>query len=173
MTPEQTAPADLPDTEAVAEFMRAFDQTVRTVPTADISEDERLLRARLVLEEAIEFVTAMGCVAITSGHDQVGLDTEVLLGPGKSIDLVEATDALADLVVVVKGSALTLGVPLDDAFDVVHETNMAKMGPDGRPIRDGGGKVIKPAGWQPPTERLRALLREHGWIGSGDDVATV
>ena len=156
----------LPDTRAVADFMDTFGQTIRTTPTADISDEERLLRARLVLEEALEFVAAMGCVAATTGHDLVTkADTAVFLDPtpGAGIDLVEATDALADLTVVTKGSALTMGIPIDEAFEVVHTTNMAKADPvTGKPIKRDDGKVIKPEGWVGPTEGLRALLRDAG-----------
>lgn len=150
----------LPDSAAVADFMRAFGQTVRTSPTVDISDEERLLRARLVFEEALEFVEAMGCVVSTPGHDLVEKDTVTVdLDPHGAIDLVETTDAIADLIVVTKGSAHTLGVPCDAAFDIVHETNMAKLDPHtGEPIRRADGKVIKPEGWVGPTEKLRALL---------------
>lgn len=152
----------LPDTDAVAAFMDAFEQTVRTTPTADIPEDERRLRVALVVEEALEFAAAMGCTVRTPDPD--GLipvkGTIVEIDPNaEGIDLVEATDALADIIVVTKGSALTLGVPVDRAFQIVHGTNMAKLGPDGKIIRrPEDGKVLKPAGWVPPTDAIRALL---------------
>lgn len=152
--------AALADTVAVAEFMTAFGQTVRTSPTSDVTNEERLLRARLVFEEALEFVEAMGCIVSTPGHElvekhSVSVDIDI----DASIDLVEATDAIADLVVVTKGSAHTLGVDCDAAFGIVHATNMAKLDPHtGAPIRREDGKVIKPAGWVGPTEKLRQLL---------------
>ncbi|WP_349238414.1 hypothetical protein [Nocardioides sp. InS609-2] len=145
--------------------MHAFGQEVRSTPTTDITPDERALRARLVLEEALEFVEAMGCDATVDDVDVTKDSVTVEINRDVETDLVEATDALADLNVVGKGSALTLGIPVDDAFRIVHRTNMAKLGPDGEPIRRDDGKVQKPEGWQPPTQALRDLLLERGWAG--------
>lgn len=156
----------LADTAAVAEFMSTFGQTVRTVPTTDITPEERVLRARIVLEEALEFVEAMGCDVVESdGYSPVTKSSVLVeINPGKDIDLVEATDAMADLDVVVKGSAHTLGVPVDAAFQIVHGTNMAKA-PGGVVLRREDGKIQKPEGWVGPTENLRALLVDSGWTG--------
>ena len=154
----------LADTAAVGQFMRAFGQEVRTVPTADVDPNERLLRGRIVLEEALEFTDALGLVVTTPGHDIVAKGTvTVEIDPDKDVDLVETLDATTDLIVVVKGSAHTFGLPVDDAFEIVHASNMAKLGPDGKPIRRADGKVLKPEGWVGPTEGLIALLRERGW----------
>lgn len=153
-----------PDTAAVAAFMNAFGQPVRTTPTDDLPADEAELRVRLVVEEAIEFADAMGYSLIAPGGAVVGKKDFEVVATGNGIDLVESADALADLTVVVKGSAHTLGVDLDSTFIAVHETNMAKMDPvTGKPIRDARGKVTKPEGWQPPTEAITALLVEDGW----------
>lgn len=150
----------LPDTDAIGEFMAAFGQTIRTAPTTEITREERVLRARLVVEEALEFAEAMGCTVTTPDGSVVGAKSVAVdIDPDRDIDLVEAADALADINVVAKGSALTLGIDVDAVFEIVHATNMAKLGPDGRPIRrESDGKVLKPAGWQPPTEAIRALL---------------
>lgn len=139
--------------EYVREFHETFGVTVRDVPTTDITPDERLLRARLVLKEALEFVEAMGCVL----QDGPGLFNEVIpsvmvvLDHGAKIDLVEAADALADLDYVVAGSALTLGIPHGAVVREVHHSNMSKLGADGKPIyREVDGKILKGPGYSPP-----------------------
>ena len=153
-----------PDTAAVAEFMTAFGQAVRTIPTDDLDPTEAELRVRLVVEEAIEFANAMGFNVVAPGGAVLGKKDFEAVATGAGIDLVESADALADLTVVVKGSAHTLGVDLDSTFIAVHATNMAKMDPvTGKPIRDARGKVTKPEGWQPPTAAITALLVEDGW----------
>jgi hypothetical protein len=43
---------------------------------------------------------------------------------------------------------------------------MAKA-PDGVVIRREDGKVLKPEGWEPPTEAIRAILVRAGWRGGG------
>lgn len=164
-TPIRTFP--YPDTNAVATFMDAFDQPVRTTPTDDISEAEAELRVRLVVEEAIEFAIAMGFTITTKDGHPVGKKSFEAVPQGTGIDLVEAADALTDLIVVTKGSGHTLGIDLDSTFIAVHETNMAKMDPvTGKPGRDARGKVTKPPGWVPPTEAIRALLLADGWTPS-------
>lgn len=134
----------------VATFMRAFGQKVRTTPTADITEHERILRVRLVMEEALEFAAAMGFdVFVEPGHKGEEHDLQ-LSDTGNGVDLVEAADAIADILVVTYGSGNTLGIPTADVFHEVHRSNMDKLGPDGQPIVREDGKVIKPEGWQKP-----------------------
>lgn len=75
-------------------------------------------------------------------------------------DLVEAADALADLLYVVHGAAVSFGIDLEPIFEEVHRTNMAKSGGP----RRGDGKILKPAGWQPP--QIRPLLEQQGAVWS-------
>lgn len=64
-------------------------------------------------------------------------------------DLPAVADALADIVYITYGTALSLGVDLDRVLAAVHKSNMAKRVPG--PARLGAhGKVAKPAGWKPP-----------------------
>lgn len=65
-------------------------------------------------------------------------------------DLVELADAMADLIYVIVGMAVTHGIPLQEVFAEVQRTNMAKF-PDGKVLRrPSDGKVMKPSNWQPP-----------------------
>jgi len=56
----------------------------------------------------------------------------------------EVAKELADLLYVVYGTAEELGIPLEDVFDVVHESNMSKVWPDGEVHYNEFGKVLKP-----------------------------
>lgn len=38
----------------------------------------------------------------------------------------------------------------DESFRRVHEANMAKLGPDGKPAFGPTGKIVKPDGWAAP-----------------------
>lgn len=159
------------DTEDILDFMKAFGQPVRDTPTGDISEEERLLRARLVLEEALEFVEAMGCgLRIENGrytYYATAQDLGVVSNPRGKVDLIEAADALGDIIYVAKGSAHTLGVPIDDITGVIHWANMAKLDPTtGQPINDEFGKVIKPEGWVAPNEQIREMIEALQKVGS-------
>ena len=63
----------------------------------------------------------------------------------------EHLDALIDLIYVTIGAGVALRHDMQGAWNEVHRTNMAKLGPDGKPIiRESDGKVQKPEGWLPP-----------------------
>jgi len=57
---------------------------------------------------------------------------------------------LADLRYVSDGTAVSLGLPIDAAFDAVHESNMSKLSGDTLPPIDKHGKFPKGPYYQPP-----------------------
>ena len=63
----------------------------------------------------------------------------------------EALKELADLVYVCYQYAENMGWFLDEALDRVHQSNMSKLGEDGRPIYRDDGKVLKGPNYEPPT----------------------
>ena len=125
--------------EKVKAFQRAFSLPVLDKPT--IPADRVELRLSLIAEELVELREA-----IAAG------------------DVVEVADALGDLAYVVYGMAAEFGIDIDACIRVIHAANMAKLGPDGKPIINDGvmrpdlpvGKVLKPAGWSAPD--LREVL---------------
>jgi predicted HAD superfamily Cof-like phosphohydrolase len=65
-------------------------------------------------------------------------------------DLVEISDAIADLIYVLIFMALCYGIPIKEVWEEVAKTNMAKF-PGGVVLRrEGDGKIMKPPGWVPP-----------------------
>lgn len=50
---------------------------------------------------------------------------------------------LADLLYVVYGAAVFLEIPLEEAFEEVHRSNMSKLGADGKPVLRKDGKILK------------------------------
>lgn len=77
---------------------------------------------------------------------------EELVDAAEAGDIVEAADALADLVYVLLGTASVWGICLDDVFAEVHRSNMTKRGAP----RDKNGKITKGPNYEPPNIR-RAL----------------
>lgn len=119
--------------QMVAEFRHHFGLPVRSRPApldADLD-----LHGKLLAEEVSEFLIAV-----------------------QDRDPVEVLDALGDIMYVAYGAALDCGFDVDAAFEVIHASNMAKLGPDGKPIKDEHGKVRKPVGWSPPDLRSLAGL---------------
>lgn len=55
---------------------------------------------------------------------------------------------LVDLLYVTYGTLVYLGVDADEAFRRVHESNMSKLGKNGKPIRRADGKVLKGENYQ-------------------------
>jgi predicted HAD superfamily Cof-like phosphohydrolase len=111
--------------ELVSAFTKAMDQVYDQEPDVETA----MLRQRLIMEEAKEV-------------------TQELLRP--VINKVALTKELADLLYVVHGTAVAFGLPLDVAFNRVHDSNMSKLGPDGKPIYRDDGKVLKGPNYQPP-----------------------
>jgi predicted HAD superfamily Cof-like phosphohydrolase len=58
---------------------------------------------------------------------------------------------MADIQYVLSGMAVAFGLPLDKAFKLVHESNMSKLGEDGKPIYRDDGKVLKGPNYKPPV----------------------
>ena len=74
------------------------------------------------------------------------------------VDKAALTKELADLIYVTIGFAVTFGLPLVEVFERVHQSNMSKLGEDGKPIYREDGKVMKGPNYQPP--KLDDLFNE-------------
>lgn len=126
---------------AVAAFHAAFGLPRSGTPTADVPDDLAALRVRLLAEEVEEFAAA------TTDRDLVGI-----------------ADALADVVYVAYGSALTYGIDLDAVLAEVHRSNMSKLDADGRALLREDGKVLKSSRYSPPD--VAAVLRGRSRVPS-------
>ena len=58
-------------------------------------------------------------------------------------DLKEVADALTDILYVTYGAGHAFGINLDKCFEEVQNSNMSKLGLDGKPIYNEKGKVMK------------------------------
>ena len=105
--------------EKVKQFMQTFGQEVKT--KASFSDEKtNQLRLDLISEELEELKNAM-----------------------ESKDLLEVADALTDILYVTYGAGHAFGINLDKCFDEVQNSNMSKLGADGKPIYNESGKVMK------------------------------
>jgi len=105
--------------EKVGLFMKTFGQEVKNKPGLS-TEKINKLRVSLINEELEEFKEAI-----------------------KNNDLKETVDALTDILYVTYGAGHAFGVNLDKCFDEVQQSNMSKLGEDGKPIYNNEGKVMK------------------------------
>ncbi|MDB3959517.1 nucleoside triphosphate pyrophosphohydrolase family protein [Candidatus Pelagibacter sp.] len=103
----------------VGTFMKTFGQEVKTKPSFSTDKINKL-RIDLIKEELDELQEAM-----------------------KNNDLLEVADALTDILYVTYGAGHAFGIDLDKCFDEVQNSNMSKLGENGKPIYNESGKVMK------------------------------
>jgi predicted HAD superfamily Cof-like phosphohydrolase len=67
-------------------------------------------------------------------------------------DLVEVADALGDMLYILCGTILTHGMQhiIEDVFAEIQDSNMSKLGLDGKPIYREDGKVMKGPNYRRP-----------------------
>ena len=105
--------------EKVRKFMETFGQEIKEkaqFPNEKITS----LRYDLIKEELDELKEAMD-----------------------NNDIKEVADALTDILYVTYGAGHAFGINLDKCFEEVQNSNMSKLGSDGKPIYNDKGKVMK------------------------------
>ena len=104
---------------SVKKFMETFGQEVKN--KAKFPKEKIVkLRLNLIQEELEEFREAV-----------------------KKKDIKEVADALTDILYVTYGAGHAFGIDLDSCFQEVQNSNMSKLGEDGKPIYNDQGKVMK------------------------------
>ena len=105
--------------KSVKKFMETFGQEIRE--KASFPDDKiTSLRYDLIKEELEELKEAMD-----------------------NRDIKEVADALTDILYVTYGAGHAFGIDLDKCFEEVQNSNMSKLGSDGKPIYNDMGKVMK------------------------------
>ena len=105
--------------EKVGLFMKTFGQEVKSKSELS-SEKINTLRISLINEELDELKNA--------------IDNK---------DILEVADALTDILYVTYGAGHAFGLDLDKCFNEIQNSNMSKLGEDGKPIYNEAGKVMK------------------------------
>lgn len=162
--------AETEHAQRIRAFMEKAGQECPVNPTLPGAE-VRLLRARLILEEAFETIEALG-VSVAIGQQPGDFPSNIIpiskwlrsgcklcyeAPPGAEPNLVEIVDGCCDLSVVTVGCLIACGVSDASVLKEVDENNLAKFGPGG--YRDDGGKWIKPADHKPPD--IQKVLDEQ------------
>lgn len=138
--------------QSVRTFMEKAGQNLPATPIVPNAET-RILRAKLIFEEAMETIDALGvCIGV---NDEYDLGTsQISFGDTGKVDLVEIADGCADVLVVTTGTALACGIDPAPVQKLIDDSNLAKFGPGGYKSdgTDGNaeGKWIKPPDWVKP-----------------------
>lgn len=121
--------------ELVTEFHQVFDAPVSdSLQLLDVPREK--MRLGLIDEERQEL--------------QDALDAE---------DIVEVADALGDMIYVINGMAIEMGIPLDKIVAEIHRSNMSKLQLDGTAKRREDGKILKGPNYFKPF--IKKILDEH------------
>ena len=106
----------------VEKFHEMFKLGIEKKPVADLEENRSELRYDLMKEENEEYLDAV-----------------------KDKNVVEVADALGDMLYILCGTIIEHGMAslIEKVFDEIHESNMSKLGENGKPIYREDGKVMK------------------------------
>ena len=123
---------------SVKKFHDAFNIDVSVSPKVDLPLNKIKLRFKLMSEENKEYFEA-----------------------AKNKDLIEIADALGDMLYILCGTILTHGMQdkIEEVFNAIQDSNMSKLGEDGKPIYRKDGKVLKGPNYFKPN--LKKIFREH------------
>lgn len=73
--------------------------------------------------------------------------------------LTDLADWYGDIIVYVTSEAIRNGIPLMEVLQIIMESNMTKLGEDGKPIKDENDKFLKGPNFVTPEARIKELLR--------------
>jgi predicted HAD superfamily Cof-like phosphohydrolase len=153
----------------IVTLMKQFDQPVKESPEMP-DEKTRLLRARLVFEEALEFVKGCGCTVTLAGNSEKGAavidDISVVVDPNGTPDLTEYVDGCVDQLVVTYGALNAAGIKVEPAWDEVQRSNMSKAWPhcsvcDAVLVRGAGEELVHTDGGDNHGGAWSIVLKVH------------
>ena len=122
--------------ESVKLFHKKFNIDYLNEPKANIPDKIKELRFKLMEEENLEYLKAT-----------------------KENDIVEIADALGDMLYILCGTIISHGLQnkIEEIFQEIQNSNMSKLGDNGKPIYRDDGKVLKGPNYFKPN--IRKILK--------------
>ena len=122
--------------DSVKLFHKKFNIDYLNEPTANIPEEIKQLRFKLMEEENLEYLKAT-----------------------RENDLVEIADALGDMLYILCGTIISHGLQnkIEEIFQEIQSSNMSKLGKNGKPVYREDGKVLKGPNYFKPD--IRKILK--------------
>lgn len=129
--------------ERIKEFNQLYELPAPSVPQIDrtlfptpLDLIARLLKFKLIMLEELDEVHAL----------QVGINR----GMSEEDILTELADWLGDLQIYCASEMAKFGLDNEHVLGIIMNSNMSKLGEDGKPVKDERGKVMKgPNYWKP------------------------
>lgn len=122
--------------DSVKLFHKKFNIDYLNEPTANIPQEIKQLRFKLMEEENLEYLKAT-----------------------RENDLVEIADALGDMLYILCGTIISHGLQnkIEEIFHEIQSSNMSKLGKNGKAIFREDGKVLKGPNYFKPD--IRKILK--------------
>lgn len=136
--------------EKLLEFETTFKNTINVQPCDEAFLKTAVLRSKLMAEELVEFNQALGALVKAQNKSE------------EKESLIEMVDGLTDLLYVVIGTAVVLGIDIEESFKEVHRSNMSKLDRNGEPIFREDGKILKGENYTPPELKRFVGVNERG-----------
>jgi predicted HAD superfamily Cof-like phosphohydrolase len=115
--------------------VREFHEKMELAVDQPFSKELLEFRMKLIFEEVQE-LAEVGMTIETNSNE-----TE------RRVLLQDFLKEMCDVIYVIKGTAVSFGMDLDAAYDLVHKSNMSKF-----PFtKDDSGKVMKGKNYKPPV----------------------
>jgi predicted HAD superfamily Cof-like phosphohydrolase len=65
------------------------------------------------------------------------------------------------MVVYIRSESTKFGINLEKTLDIIMQSNMSKLGADGKPIYDERGKVMKGPNYWKPESKIAEMLENQ------------
>ena len=121
--------------ELVQDFHRAMEMDIASPYSSSLLE----FRQRLINEEVSELNIEINAL----------IDELKSTGTCNKETKLKMFKELADLQYVLSGMVVALGIPMEEVFDRVHNSNMSKL-VNGKPLKREDGKVLKGPNYKKP-----------------------
>ena len=152
--------------ELVLQFHHTYSVPIRPFSDPTLDYERMNMRMSLIAEE---FAELMGAVYGPRARAIIEAATaEAVAADEGERDVIEAADALADLVYVVYGMAIESGMNLDSVLAEVQASNLSKLMPDGSVELREDGKVLKGPNFFQPNIARGLGLESHTDRGEAD-----
>lgn len=143
--------------DAVTQYKLEFDDWLNMLQKPTMQQYDQVLAFRNKLNLPVSDVPALLPAVHLSFYARFIMEelSELMKAHEKG-HLVDAADAVVDLLYVTMGLSHHMGLPLPELFQAVHHANMKKE--PGITKRGVGQDAIKPGDWTPPEQDIEAIL---------------
>ena len=123
------------------EKVKQFHEVMNLPVNSPFNVELLKLRKKLILEETQELIAELD-----DAIEQLQTDSRTVLRP----TFENMCKEMSDVQYALSGLAVSFGLPIEEAFDATHDSNMSKLGNDGKPVYREDGKITKGPNYHKP-----------------------